>query len=78
MWPTFSQNAFWAASGEGREETCTHGPSFIGDLLFPLFLFPKLAMCSRLKRQMISEWKEEGNGVMENCQTLHIHKTQTQ
>ena len=26
---------------------------------------------------MISEWKEEGNGVMENCQTLSIHKTQT-
>ena len=26
---------------------------------------------------MISEWKEEGNGVMENFQTLSVHKTQT-
>ena len=35
-------------------------------------------MRSRLMRQMIIEWKEEGNGVMENGQTLYIHKTQTQ
>ena len=74
----FLSKCILGASGEEREGTCTHGPSFISNFLFPLFLFPKLAMCSRLKRQMISEWKEEGNGVMENGQTLYIHKTQTQ
>ena len=41
MWPTFSQNAIWSASGEAMEETFTHGPSFneISKKVFPFSYF---------------------------------------
>ena len=58
---------------EDRAQILTHGPPllyFKTDKFICLFQ-SREAMCSRFRRIMISDRNEEGNGVMENYQTLN-------